>query len=133
MSRAVVVALAWVLPAVAADKEPARTRPLGTWERTVGDGKVTFTFAAESFKVVVASGGATVNMEADYGVTADGTLFGIVTKVAREGTNEGPSEKDLFRFGFSLEKDKLTIKDLNPGSDEVKQILEGDYKRVTKK
>lgn len=134
MSRAVVLALVaiWALPAVAADKEPARTRPLGTWERSAGDAKVTFTFAAESLKAIVSSGGATVTIDADYGVSKDGTLFGFVTKVVREGTNEGPTEKDLFRFQFTVEKDKLTLKDVHPASDEVKQVLEGDYQLIKK-
>lgn len=134
MSRAIVLALVatWSLPAVAADKEPARTRPLGTWERAASDARATFTFAAESFKVVVSSGGATVTVDGDYGVTKDGTLYGIVTKVLRDGTNEGPNERDLFRFRFTLDKDKLTLKDLHPASDEVKQVLEGDYKKVKK-
>jgi hypothetical protein len=114
MSRAIVLALAaaWVLPAPAADKEPSRTRPVGTWERPITDGKTTFTFTAESFQVAVVSGNATVNIEGDYGVTKDGTLFSIVTKVDRDGTSEGPSERDLFRFGFTL--GKLTIEEIAP-------------------
>jgi hypothetical protein len=131
MCRALVLALAAsiVLPAAAADKEPARAKPLGAWERGAGDAKVTFTFTADTLKAVVATGGATVTVDADYGVTKDGTLFGLVTKVVREGTNDGPSENDLFRFRFTVDKDKLTLKDLHPANDDVKAILEGDYKK----
>jgi hypothetical protein len=63
-------------------------------------------------------------------VTKDGTVFGIVTKVTKNGTSEGPTEGDLFRFQFSPDKKQATLKDLKPGGEEARQLLEGDYKRL---
>ncbi len=118
------------LTAHAADAGKGK-KPVGTWERKVGDSVIKFDIKADTFQMKLTANGATIEVDAAYGVTKDGTLFGIVTKVKTEGTNDGPSEGHLFSFGLDLAKDTLTIKDLK-GTDnaEAKQLVEGEYKKV---
>jgi hypothetical protein len=133
MFRSVATVAAWTTLAVAcavAAADPARKKPTGTWERSAGDAKVTFTFKAETLHCVLSSDDATIMLDADYGMTKDGTLFCIVTKVEKQGADKGPAEGDLFRFKVSLEKDKLSISELKPAPGErTRQLLEGGYSR----
>ncbi len=72
-----VLAVCFPLPLRGADA-PAR-KPTGSWTRKAGDMTITFTFKADRLEARVTDG-ATIEIQADYGVTKDGTLFGIVTK-----------------------------------------------------
>ena len=61
-------------------------------------------------------------------MTADGLLFGVVTKVEKKGTDEGPEKGDLFSFECKIDKDVLTLSELTGSkavSDEGKQLLGG--------
>jgi hypothetical protein len=113
---------------LAAD-EPARTKPIGTWERTSGDHTATFKFTADSVRCTLSGSGGALIVDADYGVTKDGTLFGLVTKVDKRGTEFGPEVGTLFRFRIKLDKDRLTVSELEENNSEAKQILMGDYTR----
>jgi hypothetical protein len=122
-----VLAVGFTLPASAEDA-PAK-KPTGSWTRKAGDMTITFTFKADSLEARVTNG-STIVAQADYGMTKDGTLFGIVTKVKKEGTADGPSEGDLFSFHVKFEKDTLTISDLKgtAGGEGAKNAVEGEYK-----
>jgi hypothetical protein len=123
----VVFAVCFLLPVNAADP-PAR-KPTGSWTRKAGDMTITFTFKADTLEARVTDG-ATVEIQADYGLTKDGTLFGIITKPTKTGTDQGPSEGDLFSFRIKVEKDTLTISDLKgtAGGEGAKNAVEGEYK-----
>ena len=63
-------------------------------------------------------------------MTADGLVFGVITKVEKKGTDEGPEKGDLFSFECKIDKDMLTVSDLNGSkgvSDDGRQLLQGEY------
>jgi hypothetical protein len=128
---AALAVLVLVTTARAADEPSARVKKLlGTWTRTVNGSTVTFQFKADQLHAKVSTDGATITVEGDYGVTKDGIVFGIITKVTKVGTNDGPAEGDLFRFTFKLDKDKATLKDLKGAEgDEAKQLIQGEYQK----
>ena len=118
---------------LAADEKPAsKQRPLGTWKRTAGDNSITFTFKADTFRGIIKAGGNTLEVEADYGMSKDGVLFGRLNKVKKEG--DGPSEGDLFSFKVKVEKNTLMLSDLKSehGGAEAKELLQGEYEKVAK-
>jgi hypothetical protein len=124
------VGLLLLTAAAPADEPAARTKKLlGTWERSAGGTKIMFQFKADLIRVTVEDGGTTVDVEGDYGVTKNGMVFGIVTKVTKTGTSDGPSEGDVFRFRFTPDGKKATLDELKPANEEVKKIIEGTYER----
>lgn len=106
-------------------------KPAGAWTRTAGDNKITFDFKADSLHVTITNSGNSLEIVADYGLTKEGTLYGIVTKVERKGIDGGPEKGALFSFRVKMDKDTLTISDLKAteGQDESKQLVQGDYKK----
>ena len=130
-TAAVLAVLASVPLATAADKAEKAKKPSGEWTHTVGDFTVTFKFEDETLHVEVSkNNGDCLNVDAAYGVTADGLVFGVITKVEKKGTEEGPEKGDLFSFECKIDKDVLTISELTSGkgvSDEGKQLLGGQY------
>jgi len=127
---AIVAVVALTVTAVnAADKAPAK-KPIGSWKHTVGDNTVTFHFTPEIARTVVEAGGNTIEVEADYGISKDGVVFGRIFKV-KKGGDEGPSEGDLFSFKVAVDKNTLTLSDVKTANDspEVKQLLQGEYQR----
>jgi hypothetical protein len=116
--------------AASADEPAARTKKLiGAWERSLGGTTVVFHFKTDQMTVKVTDGGATIDVEGEYGVTKAGVVYGIVTKVTKTGTDDGPSEGDVFRFRFTPDGKKATLDDLKPATDEVKKLIEGAYER----
>jgi len=86
-------------PSARAEK-PRPAKPTGTWERKVGDTQVKLQVQADSLHFSIVGAGVTIDVDADYGVTRGGTLFGIITKVKAEGTDRPPTEgKRLFHKG----------------------------------
>ena len=111
---------------------------LGTWQRNIDDNHmVKFAFKAEDLHVTITSADAVVDVDADYGVTANGILYGIVTHVDKKGTEGGPVEGQLFSFRFSVSdnKDALKITEVKGTdiTDESRQLIEGDYAPEKKK
>jgi hypothetical protein len=121
-----------VLLSLAAADAPAG-KPLGIWKRSFGDNQVLFTITADGLRCQIRTdNGGTLDIHADYGVTRDGVLFGILTRVEANGA-EGPAAGDLFSFRFALEKGVLTIKDLkSPVGADARQLVEGSYRAQEK-
>jgi len=127
---------ALVLASVAASEEKKAkgdAKPIGTWSRTLGnDTVVTFVIAEDKMSCEVkAPGGETVTAHGKYGVTEDGTLFGVITKVEKTGTDQGPDKGELFGFRFKIDKDKMTLSDYRGSVDRpsAKELIEGDFKK----
>jgi hypothetical protein len=134
MARMTTMALALLLVAgsalCGADEKPAgKSKPVGTWKRTAGDHSITFTFKADTLRVVLNAGGNTKEVEADYGVSKDGVLFGRISHARPEG--DGPSEGDLFSFRIRVDKDVLTVSELKTPHDsaEAKELVQGEYRK----
>jgi hypothetical protein len=131
-TMAVLAVLASVPFAPAADKAEKAKKPVGAWTRTVNDFTITFTFEEDTLVVELnKSSGEAVTVQASYGATADGLIFGVINKVEKKG-NDGPEKGDLFSFQYKLEKDTMTLSDLNSkGGSDAAQVLQGEYKQKT--
>jgi hypothetical protein len=133
-ATALLAVLVLVPAAIPAEKAPAQ-KPLGTWTRALGEGKITFTFDAETLRAeLVGEGDQALTIHAPYGLTADGTVFGIITKVESKGGASGPEKGDLFSFQVKVEKGELIISDLKGTreSDDARRIVQGEYKKAKK-
>jgi hypothetical protein len=135
ITTTVAVFAALVFTAVAAEEKKAKgdAKPIGTWSRKLpNDTVVTFAIADDKMSCEVkAEGGESVTAHGKYGVTEDGTLFGVLTKVEKKGTDQGPDKGELFGFRFKIDKDTLTISDYRGSADrpQAKELIEGDYKK----
>jgi hypothetical protein len=126
LATALLVGAAW------AGGEASAKKPVGDFARKAGDNSVTFHFKAHSLKVKLASQGARLEIEADFGVSRDGHLFGRVSKVEAQGVDNPPPVGHLFSFRYAFADDGgLTISELKgTDSDEARQLVQGDYKKV---
>jgi hypothetical protein len=132
VTAALALTLACAVPAATADE--VKKPPVGTWTKKEGDRTVTFQIKADGMRVVLkGEGDQKIEVDADYGVTKDGVLFGRISKVAKPG-GEGPEEGELFSFRFKVEKDKLILSDLTGTKidDGAKKLVEGDYEKEKK-
>jgi hypothetical protein len=114
---------------------PQERRPLGTWERALGPVQVTLTFTDErmdgviSFDIPKHKGKKLrVDFRADYGVTRDSVLYGVVTSAGATvpGKLKVEPEEFLkdharletalldqpFSMRFRVEDDVLVLKDI---------------------
>jgi hypothetical protein len=126
VTAALAVAVVCAAPLAAADQPK---KPTGAWTKTEGDLTITFDIKAEGMTVALKGGDRKFEVTADYGVSKDGVLFGRVSKIVKENADGGPEEGDLFSFRFKVEKDKITLSELNSPktNDDVKKLIEGDY------
>lgn len=127
MIRAMIILVAIGCGAASAKEEV----PSGTWKRDLGDTRVSFTFKKGEMKSKIETPGGTIHIEGEYGITKSGILYGIVTKVKKDG-NEGPQAGDLFSFRFEKKGNSLKIKNLKTQNPEAGRIIEGDYKAASK-
>jgi hypothetical protein len=105
-------------------------KPLGTWTKTAGDLDVTFHFEADTLKCTLSGMGVVIDIDADYGMSKDGHIFGRITKVDKKGACVGPKAGDLFVFRLQAKDNSLTISNLGPADDaDAKMLIEGDYKK----
>jgi hypothetical protein len=133
--KAVLAVVAVLMAGVAlrAEGTPGK-KPTGNWERKVGDSSVKINFKPDTVRFTVSSADATIDVDAEYSVTKDGLIYGVICKVEKKGTCGGPSEGDLFSFKCKIDKDTMTISDLKGSteSEEAKQLVQGDYKSIDK-
>ena len=135
LTRVALIACCFALPAIIHAEEKAATKPVGTWVRESGGNKLSFAIKAEKLTITVSSSEGTVTAEAAYGVTADGTLFGVLTKVEKKGLENGPQKGDLFSFDFSAGKSEMTISNLKGTrtNEDAARLVEGVYGLEKKK
>jgi hypothetical protein len=113
-------------------EEAKPKKPLGTWTKTDGDNSITFHFKSDSMLVTLKNASGSCTVDADYGITKAGVVFGVITNVKNEGI-DGPPEGMLFSFQVEVDKDTLTIKDLKgTDNEEAKKAVQGEYKKKGK-
>jgi hypothetical protein len=115
-----------------ADDAKGSPKPLGKWKKTAGDNSVTFEIKADALSVTLSLGGNTIEAVSDYAMTKDGVIFGRINKVTKKGTEDGPSEGDLFSFKVSSGKETLTLSELKSSHGEdgdAKALVEGEYQK----
>jgi hypothetical protein len=124
------------LTARAADEKKA-SKLDGTYSKSAGGMDVTFEFKGDKVGVVLVNGsGDGVGVDATFTIDEKGLLKGTVEKSEKKGNGagDGPPKGDKFSFKVVVTKDGIKISDLESnGGEEVKQLVEGDYKKVTKK
>lgn len=112
---------------------------LGTWTRHADGCKVKLEVKPETLRCTVTfEEGYAITVEADYVVSKDGVLLGILHdpkngKAAKKDKDDDPLNKRLFYFQISADDKALVIGDLNygdSGDDKVKEVLEGKYHKV---
>jgi hypothetical protein len=115
-------------------------KPLGTWVHHSDEYKVTFDVKPDTLRcTVTGEGGLSISVTADYVVSPDGILFGVIrTRKAdkkKEKEEEGDTEKRLFYCRFAIEKNNLVLSDVAYGDDKdkIKEVLEGKYRKMEKK
>jgi hypothetical protein len=132
-TTALLAALVLVATAAGEEKKAKADKPVGTWTRKSSNGtEVTFKIADDKMSVeVVTPNGGTITADVKYGVTDDGTLFGVITKVEKKGTDAGPEKGVLIGFQFKVTKDKLTLSNFRASVDnpQAKELVEGDYEK----
>ncbi|MGL4555843.1 MAG: hypothetical protein ACRC33_32135 [Gemmataceae bacterium] len=114
-------------PLFAAEKAPEK--PVGTWVREVDGHKLTYRFNDDStMSILVETRGKKIDVAGSYGVTADGLVFGVMTKVETD-LGAGPEKGDLFSFTFTITGKELTMSDLKGTkvNDGSKKLVEGAY------
>lgn len=115
-----------------AKKDAKESKLSGKWERKASNWTVTFDFKkGDKLGVKIANdGGDSIDIEAAYTLDKEGLLKGTIEKVEAKGT-DGPEKGEKFSFKVEAKADSLTIKDLDSkGGDEVKQIVQGEYKKL---
>jgi hypothetical protein len=139
-------------------------RPLGTWERQLGPIQYTLRFEADHvcfvMDMTVENRRIKFEGEADYSVTKDLVLYGVITSIDVPGIDLGKGkDEDLakellkisslidhpFSIRYRVDDNVLTIKDVNFGglvgladgergenkSTEMKWVVVGRYKKKT--
>jgi hypothetical protein len=125
--------LALALPAMADDKFDTK-KLKGTWLREVENLKLTYQFKSEDkmvAKVMPPGADKAIIVEADITIDKNGVLSGVITKVDTNGNEGGPAKGDKFSFRIEIGKETLIVSDFKGIEGDVKQLVEGEYKRQT--
>jgi hypothetical protein len=137
MTRRILAAafvLALAVPAMADDKVDAK-KLKGNWLREVQGTKLLYKFKDDGkMEAQLTPQGAdkAIIVSVDYTVEKDGVLSGVITKVENGGDNGGPQKGDKFSMKIEVGKETLIVSDFKGVEGaEVKQLVEGEYKRQT--
>jgi hypothetical protein len=108
-------------------------RPLGKWERKIGKNQVTLVVEDNRLHVTVA-GEKSCTLHADYTLTRDLIVYGVVTSVEVGG--EEDAEKEMidvpFSCRFRLDEGVLIVRDVkcSMGGDAKDSVWGGRFKPV---
>lgn len=127
-AAAIVVAVAF--SATAEDKKEAPELK-GAWTKTVEGAELTFKFAAkDKLIVVVEADGKSCTLICKLSTDKDGKHSAEVTEVTNKDFPDPPAKGYKFAFKFKVEKDTAKLSDFEAdNADQVKAIVEGDYKK----
>lgn len=109
-------------------------KPIGRWQRKVG--KTTVTLNIDSNRLhIVCTGDKVVTLHADYAITHDGLIYGVVTSIECEENDETEMTKTLFdapfSFRFRIDEGALIIHDMKAhDADSKDDMWNGRYKAV---
>jgi hypothetical protein len=140
---AVLAAVTLVALAVPARAQTERNQKLlGTWTRHADGCKVRLDIKPDVLRCTVTiAEGYSISVEADYVVSKDGVVLGIVRgpktlKAAKKDDDDDPLSKRLFYLQVSADEKSLMVSNLNcgdNGDDKTKEVLEGKYHRTESK
>lgn len=91
------------------------TKPLGQWQRKVGKNSVTLIIEDNRLHIIRHVADTTGTVHADYAMTGDGVIYGVVTSIECEENEEAEANKLLFdapfSFRFRIDEGALIIHD----------------------
>lgn len=110
------------------------TKPLGKWQRKIG--KTNVTLNVENNRLhILCTGDKSITLHADYAMTHDGLVYGVVTSIECEEDDETETTKTLFdspfSFRFRIDEGALIIHDMKAhDADSKDDMWNGRYKTV---
>lgn len=110
------------------------TKPLGKWERKIGKDHVALVVEDNRLHIIYA-GEKGVTVHADYAMTRDGLVFGVVTSIECDEDQETDMAKTLFDapfcFRFRIDEGALIVHDMKAhDADSKDDMWNGRYKSV---
>ena len=126
--------LAVCLMSVSALSAQEWTKPIGRWERKVG--KNHLTLIIENNRLHISSSGEKLGaLHADYAMTRDGVIYGVVTSIECDEDEEMDASRTLFdapfTFRFRIDEGALIIHDAKLYDVDSKENLwNGRFKAV---
>ncbi len=110
------------------------TKPLGRWERKMGKNHVTL-IVDENRLHITYVGDKPATLHADYAMTRDGLIYGVVTSIECDEEEEAEATKTLFdapfSFRFRIDEGALIIHDAKAqDADSKDDLWNGRYKVV---
>ncbi len=108
------------------------TKPLGKWERKIGKNHVTL--IVEDNRLHISYAGEKLGtLHADYSMTRDGVIYGVVTSIECEEDEEVEATKTLFdapfSFRFRIDEGALIIYDAKShDADSKDDVWNGRFK-----
>lgn len=109
-------------------------KPLGKWERKVGKTHVVLSIEDNRLHISC-TGDRAVTLHADYAMTRDGLMYGIVTSIECDEDEERDMNRTLFdapfSFRFRIDEGALIIHDMKAHDADTKDDMwNGRYKAV---
>ncbi len=121
----------------------AAQRPVGVWQREVGPFQFQVRIEADrlyaSFVNTDKDERLHINLEADYSVTRDYVLYGVITGIEQPDDPEEETEQNQtldhpFSLRYRIDGDVLTVKDVKFGAwrsdDKELKLIAGRYRRA---
>jgi hypothetical protein len=110
------------------------TKPLGKWERKLGKNRLTLSIEDNRLHISYA-GNKPGTLHADYAMTQDGLIYGVITSIECDEDEEVDAIKTLFdapfSFRFRIDEGALIIHDAKAHYAEMKDNLwDGRFKAV---
>jgi hypothetical protein len=108
------------------------TKPLGKWERKLGKTHVALSIEDNRLHINC-TGDKTVTLHADYAMTQDGLIYGVVTSIECDEDEETEMSRTLFdapfSFRFRIDEGALIIHDMKAhDADSKDDMWNGRYK-----
>lgn len=108
-------------------------KPLGKWERKIGKNHVTL--IVDDNRLHMISAGESIGaLHADYSMTRDGVMYGVVTSIECDDDDDGESTKAIFNapfsFRFRIDEGALIIYDAKGRDAGKDELYNGRFKAV---
>ena len=108
-------------------------KPLGKWERKIGKNHVTL--IVDDNRLHMISAGESIGaLHADYSMTRDGVIYGVVTSIECDDDDDGESTKAMFdapfSFRFRIDEGALIIYDAKGRDAGKDELYNGRFKAV---
>jgi hypothetical protein len=127
------LALLVCLASLSAARAQEMTRPIGKWERKIGKNHLTLTVEGNRLHITSA-GDQSGTMHADYAMTRDGLIYGVITSIESDEDEQAEATKSLFDepfcFRFRIDEGALIIHDAKAHDSSPDNPWNGRFKAV---